>query len=68
MWGKGAIAFAMWQGSEAWELAHICLTQLTHNYEVVTPFHTTHNHTNTKNYEAVAPFHTTHNRTNTKKG
>ena len=48
MWGKGAIAFAMWQGSEAWELAHISLTQLTHNYEVVAPFHTTHNHTNTK--------------------
>ena len=32
-----AIAFAMWQGSEAWELAHKSLTRLAHNYKVAPP-------------------------------
>ena len=40
MCGKVEIAFAMWQRSEAWELAHKRLTRLTHNYEVVPHFHT----------------------------
>ncbi|MBR5595229.1 MAG: hypothetical protein IKW47_02920 [Alistipes sp.] len=41
-----AIAFAMWQWSEVWELAHKSLTRLTHNYVVVQPLRA--NQTNTK--------------------
>ncbi|MBR5595228.1 MAG: hypothetical protein IKW47_02915 [Alistipes sp.] len=43
---EAAIAFAMWQWSEVWELVHKSLTRLPHNYEVVPPLHT--NQTNTK--------------------
>ena len=36
------------QSWRCYRLMLLGITQLTHNYEVVTPFHTTHNHTNTK--------------------